>query len=263
MPERVSKHVLGENARSELAEIIKQEGYDNPEVAQHYYELYGRDGLEPKISRYFEQVLDKALPQEGVTVDSEEKQLSDCEVLDLGSGPGVMSEILHDKFGQVIAVDKAQAMVDFINQEHPLKGEIDARQGDFADRLPLEDDSVETAISFNFIDEIQPEDEDVFLEEIARVVKPGGFALLNQVVNSDNLAMQKKFSKERQKEIERNDPNIPRQYVFLSSSLEDRLKNLLAEKGIGVQVEIFDDTYDYRYCIAKINFNKIDKENEV
>lgn len=262
MGERIYDRATSEGVRYQLAEFIKERGYDDPEVARRYYEFYGRNGLEPRIAHYFEKILDETLPQEGVIVDSEKKPLSDCAVLDLGSGPGITSEILQDRFAKVVAVDKAPAMVDFINQKHPLKDEIDARQGDFAEQLPLKDQSVEVVVSFNTIDELQPEDEDNFLREIARVVKPGGFALINQIVNASKLSMRREFHQRRQDEIDRHDPDVPRHYVFLSSELESRLNNLLAEEGIEAKVEIFSDSHDRRYCIAKINFDKIDQENE-
>lgn len=247
---------VGETKRHELAEIIKKTGYDNPEVARRYYELYSREGIEPKISRHFSRILDETLPKEGLVIDSETKSLKDCTVLDLGSGPGVLSELLQERFGKVIAVDKAPAIVDFINQQPLFKDKTEARVGDFGGQFPIEDQGVEVVVSFNTTNELRPEDEDNFLQEIARVVKSGGFALLNRIADANNLAMKHKFSRERQRELADSSPDALRNHVFLSSELESQINSLVSDKGIEAKVEIFDDHSDQCYCIAKINFNR-------
>ena len=253
---------IAEAKMFELSELIKRVGYDNPEVANRYYQLRSREGLEPNIVSHFEKLFNQLIPADGITIDSEKKPLSDCTVLEFGSGPGHVSEVLADKFGQVIAVDKAQAMVDFVNDKFSSGGKIRALRGEFGGRIPAEDQSVEAVVSLNTLDELLPQDEDNYLKEIARVVKSGGFALINRVVAANNLAMKDKFERERKSEIENLDPNYPqRQYVFINSTLEERLKGLLKNTGIEPTVESMDDPADHRYSVVKITFIK-SKSNE-
>lgn len=255
-----SSYFNKEDQRHKLDNLQRERGYDDPEVAELYYRINSRDGVDPKISNYFKDIVDRVLPEDNITVGLQDKRINDCTALDLGSGPGIMSEILQDRFGHVIAVDKAGAMVDFINHRHH-EGKIEARQGDFAAEIPVSDKSVEAVFSLNTIDELAPGEEDKFLTEIARVVKPGGIAVINRVVSAENMAMKAKFKQERDREVKSYDPDFPRNYVFISSELEERVKSLVAGMGIEPEVEVINDPYDHRYCIVKIKFN-YDKNNE-
>ena len=97
-------------------------------------------------------------------------------VLDLGCGAGFDSLLAARDVGptgRVIAVDMTEAMLDKARAAAEERGlsNVEFRQG-FAEELPLEDASVDVAIS-NGVINLTPDKEQT-LRELWRVLKPGG-----------------------------------------------------------------------------------------
>lgn len=95
-------------------------------------------------------------------------------VLEVGCGEGRGVELLLDKADQLTGIDKIQEVIDRLTTKYP--------QGKFMQSfIPpfggLASDTYDTVVSFQVIEHIQ--NDRFFLEEIYRVLKPGGTALIS------------------------------------------------------------------------------------
>ena len=93
-------------------------------------------------------------------------------VLEIGCGEGRGVELLAPKAASYSAIDK-------------IKGVVDQLQADFPDYsfesgtippLPYDNNAFDTVVSFQVIEHIK--DDDLYLKEIFRVLKPGGMAII-------------------------------------------------------------------------------------
>lgn len=108
-------------------------------------------------------------------------------VLDLGSGAGIDLLLAARKVGssgRVIGVDMTEAMLAKARENIAAAGlaNVEVRQG-VIEALPVEDASVDWVIS-NCVINLSPEKTRVFAE-IARVLKPGGWMLVSDIVATD------------------------------------------------------------------------------
>lgn len=93
------------------------------------------------------------------------------DLLEVGSGPGVFLDLLSKEFpsGKLHGVDISEDLVRFSRK---INGEINYQVGD-ACNLPCNSSTFDYVISQHVIEHI--EDTSNFLEEIKRVLKPGGY----------------------------------------------------------------------------------------
>ena len=102
---------------------------------------------------------------------------SDATGLDLGAGTGKLTQILVDRYAQVIAVEPLDELRAILSEHLPV---ADVRAG-AAEAIPLEDASVDAVFAgqaFHWFAN------DAAVAEIARVLRPGGvLALLWNVPN--------------------------------------------------------------------------------
>lgn len=94
-------------------------------------------------------------------------------VLEPGCGEGRGIDLLAHKADEYVAIDKIGAVID------DLKGKfdgVDFRQMVFPPFSGMEDNSFDTVISFQVIEHVK--EDKLFLEEIHRVLKPGGQAII-------------------------------------------------------------------------------------
>ena len=103
---------------------------------------------------------------------------NDLTVLDLGCGTGFFTDILASKFEQVIGVDISAPMVEFAKSHR--SDAIKWFQAD-AFKLPLQSESVDLVYSNLVIQWCEPLDQ--LLEEILRVLKPGGLFIFSTLTD--------------------------------------------------------------------------------
>lgn len=94
------------------------------------------------------------------------------DLLEIGCGEGRGVHLLHDQVDSFTGIDKITEVVDALSAKYP-----DAKfEQASIPPLNFADNQFDTVISFQVIEHIKNDKE--YLEEIARVLKPGGKALL-------------------------------------------------------------------------------------
>lgn len=96
------------------------------------------------------------------------------DVLEPGCGEGRGIELLADKSGSYLALDKIQAVIDKLKPRFP---QVEFRQAHFPPFSEIGDGSFDVVISFQVIEHLK--DDHGFLSEIHRVLRPGGKALIS------------------------------------------------------------------------------------
>lgn len=162
--------------------------------------------------------------------------------LDMGCGTGVFSFLLADRAWRVIGVDGAAEMVDFCEEQRRARGFDGVRF--IQARLPAIDESVlgqaDLLISSSLVEFI--DDLDATLALFARVVKPGGLAVLSM---PNALSLSRSY--ERLQYRLTGEPYIYRFIKHFSSP--KRLRNQLAPRGF-----VLEETQYYAHTtrIAQI-----------
>ena len=93
-------------------------------------------------------------------------------LLELGCGEGRGIDLIAPQANSYTAIDKIGDIVQKLAEKYP---DHDFRQGHFPP-LPYASDAFDTIVSFQVIEHIK--DDHLFLQEIHRILKPGGTALL-------------------------------------------------------------------------------------
>ena len=106
----------------------------------------------------------------------------DWTVADLGCGTGALAFELSRHVGRVIGVDNTPAMLDAAKQRTSGCKNIDLRQGDL-ESLPIDDGECDAAMMVLVLTYLaEPENA---LREMARVIRPGGKAVIVDVMRHD------------------------------------------------------------------------------
>ncbi len=95
------------------------------------------------------------------------------DVLEVGCGEGRGVEVLISKAGTFTAVDKIKSVIDNLRKKYPS---ATFRSMNIPPLEGLQDDCYDLVVSFQVIEHI--DDDRLFLQEIHRVLKPGGTALI-------------------------------------------------------------------------------------
>lgn len=130
-------------------------------AASHSYDVSAR------LQRYSGKHLMNWLPQ-----------TQDLTVLDLGSGTGFFTNILASRYEQVIGLDISTKMLNYAKNNRDKK--IQWIEAD-AFNMPLESESVDLIYSNLVIQWFDPLDK--ALDEILRVLKPGGLFIFTTLVD--------------------------------------------------------------------------------
>ncbi|WP_026999944.1 class I SAM-dependent methyltransferase [Eisenibacter elegans] len=96
------------------------------------------------------------------------------EVLEIGCGVGRGLEIIRQKAQQYTALDKNKSLLESLSAQYPDVRFIEANVPPLS---ALPDNSFDCVVSFQVIEHIQ--DDGLFLDEIRRVLKPGGKAFIS------------------------------------------------------------------------------------
>ncbi|MEO1369403.1 MAG: class I SAM-dependent methyltransferase, partial [Acidobacteriota bacterium] len=116
---------------------------------------------------------DKAKPVGDVSIGRYREALGrvrpGMRVLDIACGTGFGSRLLADRGAEVVGVDIEPDTVDTACGRH---GDVAEFRLGRAEEIPLEDDAVDLAFSIGTIEHV--EDDDAFVRELGRVLKPGG-----------------------------------------------------------------------------------------
>ncbi|RED99726.1 class I SAM-dependent methyltransferase [Marinoscillum furvescens] len=95
------------------------------------------------------------------------------DLLELGCGEGRGVELLMPKASSYLGLDKIEEVVQKLSEKHP---EAQFESSVFPP-IKLPDNSFDTVVSFQVIEHIKQDEE--FLKEIHRILKPGGKALIS------------------------------------------------------------------------------------
>lgn len=94
--------------------------------------------------------------------------------LDIGCGVGVTDQFIQPAAGRLVGVDIAPGVIEQARRANP-DGEYRVYDGS---RLPCEDGSVDVAFAICVVHHVPPSDWPAFHREMARVVRPGGLAVV-------------------------------------------------------------------------------------
>ncbi|MGA1534155.1 MAG: metalloregulator ArsR/SmtB family transcription factor [Planctomycetota bacterium] len=115
-------------------------------------------------------------------------------VADLGCGAGFLTRLLGERFDRVIGVDHSAAMLEAAQASVPRGAPIEWRQGEL-ESLPIEDaevDAVFTNLVLHHVVEI-----DRAVEEIARILRPGGHLVVTDLMPHQEEWMREELAAER------------------------------------------------------------------
>ena len=100
--------------------------------------------------------------------------LSDRRLLDLGCGVGLMHQHLGRAFGSITGTDLDDDAVDAARSSNPS---VQYERFD-GKRLPFADESFDAVSATNVLHHVPPCDRYALLEEVSRVIRPGGVCLI-------------------------------------------------------------------------------------
>ncbi|MEP6625865.1 MAG: class I SAM-dependent methyltransferase [Acidimicrobiia bacterium] len=108
------------------------------------------------------------------------------DVIEIGSGPGLSTDLLRERSARLTAVELDDALAASLTAR--LAGtNVTVVQADATD-LPLPGDSFSGGVSFTMLHHVPtPALQDRIFAELARVVVPGGTVVLNDSLGSDAL----------------------------------------------------------------------------
>jgi len=109
----------------------------------------------------------------------------DWTVADLGCGTGNAAELIAPCVKRVLAVDQSDAMLDAARKRCADHSNVDFLRGDL-EHLPITDGSVDAAVCVLVMHHI--EDPAQVCREMARILRPGGVAMIVDMVEHDRAA---------------------------------------------------------------------------
>ncbi len=108
------------------------------------------------------------------------------DLLEIGSGPGLTTDLLKGRVARVTAVELDPVLADALTARM-VGSNVEVVHGDATD-LPMPDDRFSAAVSFTMLHHVPSvERQDLIFGELARVVVPGGTVVLNDSIASDAL----------------------------------------------------------------------------
>ena len=155
------------------------------------------------------------------------------KLLEIGCGEGRGVEILMPLVDEYLGLDKIQEVIDALKKKYP---EAKFHQAVIPPFSEIGDNSFDSIVSFQVIEHIQ--DDRLFLEEIHRVLKPGGTAIISTPNSSHTLSRNPWHIREyRAKELQ-----------DLCESIFDRVQPM----GIGGNAKVWDYHEANRQSVKRI-----------
>jgi SAM-dependent methyltransferase len=112
-----------------------------------------------------------------ILVDTARRTLADpgtISVLDVGCGVGLTDAAIGGRFGSLSGVDVSEASIRSARATNPA---VDYRAYD-GRALPYENDTFDAAFAICVVHHVEPPSRRGFVTEVARVVRPGGIAIV-------------------------------------------------------------------------------------
>lgn len=148
--------------------------------------------------------------------------LGTCEVLlEIGPGGGRFTEVLLPRCERLIALDTSEAMLELLKRRFEGTNKIDYELGDGLGLAPVKDSSVDRAFSYGVFVHLQHWDIYNYMEELERVLVPGGKAIIQHSNTFSELGWNH-FKREVPKSLNRhklfqtfivNSPELMREFV--------------------------------------------------
>ena len=155
------------------------------------------------------------------------------KLLEVGCGEGRGVEILLPHSTGYLGIDKIQEVIDMLRSKFP---QVNFEQAVIPPFKGLEDNSFDTVVSFQVIEHIK--EDKLFLEEIYRVLKPGGKAIISTPNITHTLSRNPWHIREY----------TPQQLIDLCSSIFDSVE----AKGVGGNEKVWAYHAANRKSVQKI-----------
>jgi ubiquinone/menaquinone biosynthesis C-methylase UbiE len=135
---------------------------------------------------YFEKVADQwdEMRQSFFTEKVRKVAVSKAEVqagklaADIGAGTGFITEELIKNGLKVVAVDQSEAMLEEMKKKYGRLDTVEYRRGEF-NNLPIQDETVDYVFANMYLHHVElPQ---VAIEEMARILKPGGKVVITDM----------------------------------------------------------------------------------
>lgn len=161
------------------------------------------------------------------------KPLVKGDLLEVGCGEGRGVEILMPLVTSYIGIDKIQSIIDSLSKKFPA---VRFQQAVIPPFHGFSDDSFDSVVSFQVIEHI--ENDRLFLEEIYRVLKPGGVA----IISTPNI----------RHTLSRNPWHIREYTAEQLCSLCQKVFDRVETKGIGGNAKVWEYHEANRNSVNKI-----------
>lgn len=154
-------------------------------------------------------------------------------LLEIGCGEGRGVETLLPLADSYLGIDKIGEVIQELRQKYP---KVEFKQAVIPPFTGFADQSFDTIVSFQVIEHI--ENDRLFLQEIYRVLKPGGKAIISTPNNTHTLSRNPWHVREY----------LPQELIDLSASIFDRVE----AKGIGGNEKVWAYHEANRKSVQKI-----------
>jgi ubiquinone/menaquinone biosynthesis C-methylase UbiE len=144
---------------------------------------------------------------------------ADAVVLEVGPGAGRWSEFLVKRASRLVLVDVSERPLELCRERFKDDSRVQYILSSGSDLPGVEDNSIEAAWSFDVFVHVSPRDQMAYLDEIARVLTPGGTAVVH---HSDG----------------RNRGQLPSRHGWRSPMSRGIFAALAAERGLQVECQL-------------------------
>ena len=185
---------------------------------------------QPDLDRFFavaEDDLERFLGPLGVAF-----RASDT-VVEIGCGLGRMTRIVARRVARVVAIDVSEEMLSRARELNPGLDNVDWVLGDGTSLAPLDDETADACFSAVVFQHVpDPEITLGYVREVARVLRPGGWAALN-VSNDPGVHRPRGGLATRLRALSGRGPRGQRHPAWLGSSVDlDALRRSAREAGL-------------------------------